>query len=375
MGSFAFEPLGRDAPENVSPYPLRAEVATGAHGRTYLAFTPTGRPAAVKVYRFGFGGDPKARARFLRAVTVGRSVRAEAAAPVLGAGFTMHRLWLATAYQPGPSLADAVFQFGPLPREGVRRLAQALTSLVGELHLVGLSGRGLVPADVVLAEAGPRVVDLGFARVEGDGGFAEVRERAQPGGPQDGSPVQDAIPGRYVYGGAVLAEDVRDLGAILYFAATGRMPEPGAADIVSPAVGDCPAALREPIAASLRENPARRPTLPELAAAASTAGVPESTAVQWRGAPWLSERVLRDIAERTAEVAAIQRRGLYAAMGELPDSDRLTALGLMGDPLAAAPSSPAGAPADGGAGTGGGRAAAVAPVAAPRRMFRRRPGR
>jgi serine/threonine protein kinase len=362
LGSFAFEPLGRDTPENVSPYPLRAVVATGAHGRTYLAFTPTGRPAAVKVYRFGFGGEQQARARFLRAATVARGLHVDAAAPVLGAGFTMHRLWLATEYQPAPSLADAVFQFGPLPREGVRRLALGLTSLVGELHLVGLSGRGLVPSDVVLAKSGPRVVDLGFARVEGEGGHAEVREHAQAGGlVQDGEPVRDAIPGRYAYGGAVLAQDVRDLGAILYFAATGRMPDPGAADIVSQAVGDCPAALREPIAASLRENPARRPTLPELAAAASTAGVPESTALRWQGAPWLTERVLRDIADRAAEVATIQRRGMYAAMGELPESDRLTALGLMGHGPQPAPATPVDV-----------EPAATAP---PRRMFRRRAGR
>jgi serine/threonine protein kinase len=355
LGSFAFEPVGHDAPEHVSPYPLRALVATGAHGKAYLGYTPTGRPAAVKIYRFGFGGDAKGRARFLRAVTVARSLHSEAAAPVLGAGFTMHRLWLATAYQPGPSLADAVFQYGRLPREGVRRLALALTGLVGELHLAGLSGRGLVPADVVLTESGPRVVDLGFARVEGEGALAEVRERAQTRGPQDGAPVEDAIPGRYAYGGAVLAEDVRDLGAILYFAATGRAAGPDASDIVSPAVGDCPAALREPIAASLRENPARRPTLPELAAAASTAGVPQTTATQWMSAPWMPERALQDAAERAAAVAGLQRRGVYEAMGELPDSDHLTALGRMGTTALSAPA-----------------VTADAPPAAHRRMFRRR---
>jgi serine/threonine protein kinase len=347
-------------PVDVSPYPLRALVATGAHGKTYLGYTPTGRPAAVKVYRFGFGADGRVRPRFLRAVTVARSLHSDAVAPVLGAGFTMHRLWLATAYQPGPSLADAVFQYGPLPREGVRRLAMALTGLVGELHLVGLSGRGLVPADVVLTEAGPRVVDLGFARVEGEGGLAEVRERARARGPQDGAPVEDAIPGRYAYGGAVLTEDVRDLGAILYFAATGRAAGPGASDIISPAVGDCPAALREPIAASLREDPASRPTLAELGAAASTAGVPQTTATQWMNTPWLPERTLRDAAERASAVAGLQRRGMYAAMGELPGSEQTTALGRLGPSVGQTPVAPTAAPAD-------------APSAAgPRRVFRRR---
>lgn len=305
MGSFIFEPVGSDAPENVSPYPLRALVATGAHGKAYLAYSPTGRPVVVKVYRFGFGAAPAARAKFLRAVTVARSMDCDIAAPVLGAGFTMHRLWLATAYQAGPSLADTVFRHGPLPREGVRRLTLALTRLVGELHLVGLSGRGVEPADVVLTPGGPRVVDLGFARIEG--------------GPEDAAAEPaDALPGRYASGAAVLARDVRDVGAILYFAATGRMPGANPDDIVDPTVGNCPSALREPIAASLRENPARRPSLTVLAAGASTAGVPSSTAAMWESAPWVPEGVLRDVEERSAAVNELRRRDAWLAMSSMP---------------------------------------------------------
>lgn len=315
MGFFAFEPVGSDAPENVSPYELRALVATGAHGKTYLAFAAGGRPVAVKVYRFGFGADPKARARMLRAVTVARSMHCEIAAPVIGAGFTMHRLWLATAYQAGPSLADAVFQYGPLPREGVRRLALTLTELVGELHLVGLTGRGLIPADVVLTEAGPRVVDLGFARVEGAAGA---------GGPADGEPRIQDIPGRYLSSAEILAEDVRDIGAILYFAATGRTAPADASDIIRPNVGDCPAALREPIAASLRENPARRPRLAELTAAASASSVPATTAIQWSAAPWLPAAAMRDAEERAAVVAGIHRQHSWVAAGILPANELTT---------------------------------------------------
>lgn len=307
MGSFTFEPVGSDAPENVSPYPLRALVATGTHGKAYLAYSPTGRPVVVKVYRFGFGAEPDSRARFLRAVTVARSMDCEVAAPVLGAGFTMHRLWLATAYQAGPSLADAVFQHGPLPREGVRRLTLALTRLVGELHLVGLSGRGLEPADVVLTPAGPRVVDLGFARVEGE----PADTVAEP---------SDALPGRYASGAAVLAKDVRDVGAILYFAATGRMPAENADDIVSPNIGNCPSSLREPVAASLRGNPARRPSLTVLAAGASTAGVPSSTAASWESAAWLTDGVLHDAEARSAAVSELRRRDAWLAMSGVPDS-------------------------------------------------------
>ena len=316
VGSFAFEPVGIDAPKGVSPYELRALVATGARGRTYLAFTAAGQAVAVKVYRFGIGSDPMPRARFLRAATVARSMHCAFAAPVLGAGFTMHRLWLATAYQPGPSLADAIFQYGALPREGVRRLALALTELVGELHLVGLSGRGLVPSDVVLTAAGPRVVDLGFVRVEIEGGGGEGAVS---------SVSQDVIPGRYTSGASVLAEDVRDVAEILYFAATGRtlFGDPG--DILRPNVGNCPEALRELIAAGLRENPANRPTLSELAAAASTAGVPASTAANWATADWLPAGAREGAQERAALVTSIYRQHAWVAAGMLPESELHTA--------------------------------------------------
>lgn len=327
--SFAFEPVGSDAPENVSPYLLRALVATGAHGKDYLAYSPTGSPVVVKVYRFGFGAEQKTRARFLRAVTVARSMHCEIAAPVRGAGFTMHRLWLVTEYQAGPSLADAVFQHGPLPRETVRRLAVALTRLIGELHLVGLSGRGLEPSDVVLTPDGPRVVDLGFARIEGEAGPADAADAARDGlgvpdvGGQSAEPrpVTDDIPGRYASGRTVLAQDVWDLGTVLYFAATGRMPAGDTADIVGPSVGNCPAGLRELIAASHRADPARRPGLSELAAAASTTGAPQTTAVQWQSEPWLPEGVLRDAESRAAAVAELKSRETWRMNDLFPGAD------------------------------------------------------
>lgn len=310
VGSFAFEPVGADAPKNVSPYELRAMVATGLRGRTYLSYTSAGKPVAVKVFRFGVGSDPKARARFLRAVTVARSMHCESVAPVLGAGFAQHKLWQATEYQPGPSLADAVFRYGAMPREGVRRLALALTQVVGELHLVGLSGRGLIPPDVVLTANGPRVVDLGFARVEIEGG----------GGEGTTSVLLDEIPGRYASNEAVLAQDVRDVAEILYFAATGRSVGGDPADILSPGTGNCPEALRELIAAGLRQDAGRRPRLAELAAAASTAGVPATTAARWEADEWLPKGALADANERAALVASIYRQHAWIVGGAMPEA-------------------------------------------------------
>jgi hypothetical protein len=132
---------------------------------------------------------------------------------------------------------------------------------------------------------------------------------------------EDEIPGRYTSGASVLAEDVRDVAEILYFAATGRtlFGDPG--DILRPNVGNCPAALRELIAGGLRENPANRPTLSELAAAASTAGVPASTAASWATADWLPKGALDGAQERAAVVTSIHRQHAWVSAGMLPAAE------------------------------------------------------
>jgi hypothetical protein len=221
---------------------------------------------------------------------------------------------------------------------------------------------------VVLTAAGPRVVDLGFARVEG--GERPAADAAASTG--------SAIPGRYASGAAVLAQDVRDVGAILYFAATGRVPAAGASDIVSPSVGDCPAALREPIAASLRQNPERRPSLAELAAAASTAGVPLGTAARWESAPWLPERVVRDAEERAAAASALRRQDTWHTIGLFPPAQSASRARVANRvELDSGSGSGPGAASDSGAGSGSGSeprpAAPNGSSAAPaRRLFHRR---
>jgi hypothetical protein len=132
-------------------------------------------------------------------------------------------------------------------------------------------------------------------------------------------PITSDIPGRYVSGRAVLARDVRDLGAVLYFAATGRAPAGDTSDILGPgAAGDCPVALRELIAASHRADPARRPSLSELAAAASTAGGSRIAAEGGRSVSWLPQDVLCEAESRGAAVAELRRGESWRLDGLFP---------------------------------------------------------
>jgi eukaryotic-like serine/threonine-protein kinase len=84
-------------------------------GQVYLAFTPGGGPVALKVMHPHLAGNAAFRDRFQREVTAAQRVHGIYTAQVLDADPAAMPPWLATAYVPGPSLREAVAQYGPMP--------------------------------------------------------------------------------------------------------------------------------------------------------------------------------------------------------------------------------------------------------------------
>ncbi len=322
--------LQPEDPQLIGPYRLRARLGAGGMGRVYLGLSPGGRQAAVKVIRADLAQDPEFRARFRREITVAREVSGLFTAPVIDADVDGPVPWLATAYVPGPSLADAVSQHGPLPPRSVLALAAGLAEGLNAIHAAGVVHRDLKPANVLLAEDGPRVIDFGISRaVEAS---ALTHTGFVVGSPGFMSPEQ--AEGREVGP----PSDIFSLGAVLAFAATGQGPfgtgsTPALVYRVVhslPNLDYLPAEIRPLVERCLAKDPAQRPTAAQVLAEAGAA---------YPATGWLPEPVTHAFSQVGPTVSApltVTGARLAAGVPAPPPVPPLT-------PLASPPGPPPGA--------------------------------
>jgi outer membrane protein assembly factor BamB len=256
-------------PQAVGEFRLRARLGAGGMGQVFLATSPGGRMVAVKVIHPELARDSEFVRRFRAEVEAARRVSGMYTAPVVAAGVDDRPPWLATAFVPGPSLADIVSRYGPLPVPALWRLAAGLADALRAIHATGLVHRDLKPANVLLASDGPRVIDFGISRAVTDPRLTATG--AIIGTPSFMSPEQ-------VEGNAAgPPSDVFSLGSVLAFAACGVSPfsaDPGgsSASVLyrvvhgSPELGMVPMEVLELIQACLAKEAAWRPDLGQVAA-------------------------------------------------------------------------------------------------------------
>jgi hypothetical protein len=258
------EPLTADDPRQVGVYRLQSRLGAGGMGRVYLGSSPGGRAVAVKIVHPELARDPEFMRRFRREAEAAEAVSGAYTAPVVGAGPDDDPPWLATAYVPGPSLAELVARSGPLPEAAVWRLAGGLIEALQAIHVRGLVHRDLKPGNILIAADGPRVIDFGISRALH--GTALTTTRTAMGTPAYMSPEQ-------AEGGEVgPPSDVFSLGSVLAFAATGLTPFGGGEPLAviyriaggQPDLSRLPPALGALVARCLAKSPASRPSLGAL---------------------------------------------------------------------------------------------------------------
>jgi sugar lactone lactonase YvrE len=260
------EELRPGDPERIGEYRVIDVLGGGGMGQVYLCLSPGGRRVAVKVIRADLAADPEFRHRFKIEVETAGKVNGACTASLLGSNLDGPVLWLATSYA-GPSLAQVVTRYGPLPVRTVLALAAGLAEGLAAIHAEGVVHRDLKPSNVLLAQDGPRVIDFGISRAVSEGSML-TETGTVFGSPGYMSPEQaDGLR-------VDARSDVFSLGAVLTYAAAGHGPfgsgEPAALlyRVVHhpPDLHDVPAEIRGLAGRCLAKAPADRPTLTELLA-------------------------------------------------------------------------------------------------------------
>ncbi len=271
-------------------------------GRVYLAASPAGRTVAVKVIRPEMAEDKNFRIRFRREVAAAAAVGGVYTASVVDAAPDDKTPWFATAYVPGPTLAEAVAAHGPLPVETVLALGAGIAEALIAVHAEGLVHRDLKPSNVLLAVDGPRVIDFGIVRARdgyqltGSGGLFGSLDYVCPE-QATGAPVGPE-------------GDVFCLGSVLAFAASGHAPFSGSAAAAllyqvvhgSADLTLVPEPLHKIISLCHAKDPALRISPDRLSAACAPGGAEQ---VLTEG--WLPARVAAMVDDRRAAATDLDR--------------------------------------------------------------------
>jgi hypothetical protein len=264
--------LTADDPRLLGEFRLRGRLGEGGMGRVYLGLSPAGRSVAIKVVHPSLASDSDFLRLFQYEVASAKAVSGIYTAPVVATGLDDHPPWLATAYVPGPSLAQVVREHGPLPESALRPLLAGLIEALAAIHACGVVHRDLKPPNVLLAADGPRVIDFGISRAAE--AAVVTATGAMFGTPGYMSPEQaEGKP-------ASRASDVFALGCVIAYAATGAPPfgEGTPASVLyrvvhaEPALDQLSPWLREMVAWCLAKDAAARPTPRALAAAIGRRG-------------------------------------------------------------------------------------------------------
>ena len=264
-------PLRDTDPREVGAYRLLGRLGEGGQGVVFLADSPAGSRAAVKL--LPPTTDPQVRSRFLKEVAAAQRVARFCTAQVLDAGIFERRPFIVSEYVNGPSLVEVVEQFGPRRGAALERIAVATLTALGAVHAAGMVHRDFKPANVLLGPDGPVVIDFGLATVPGMT-TTGLSGQVAIGTPAFMSPEQ--LAGKRV----TAAADMWSWGVTIAHAGTGQLPFHGDSLTATafailhsdPNVGSLPEPLGLLVHRCLSKDSAARPSAREALGVLVAAG-------------------------------------------------------------------------------------------------------
>ena len=266
----------------LGPYEVLRRIGAGGMGEVYRARDPRlDRTVAIKLLSEEFAADPDRRARFEREARAIASLNHPhicalhdvGACPDPRSGNPL--LFLVMEYIDGQTLAERLSS-GPLPASEVVRYAAELADALAHAHRRGIVHRDLKPGNVMLTQAGTKLLDFGLSKLQPSVGLPAL-STVTPGN----EPLTSAgtMLGTYPYMApeqlagqeADARSDIFALGAIIHEMATGRRAFDGttAATVIGavlhadpPPVStlqpQTPAGLDRIVARSLAKDPENR---------------------------------------------------------------------------------------------------------------------
>ncbi|MDO8121653.1 serine/threonine-protein kinase [Isoptericola sp. b490] len=251
------ERIGPAPGDELGGYRVVGPLGRGGMGAVYRVRDADGADVALKLVHPYLVEGP-ARERLGREVAALRRVRHPGVARVLDAELDSTEPFVVTELVDGPSLAARVADRGPLTVAELADVAERLRAALVAVHEAGVLHRDLTPANVLVSDEGPVLIDFGIAQTVEDARVTEAGSVAGTPGYLSPEVLDGAEPSQ--------ATDWWGWAATLAFAATGRPPfgvRPLAAVLARVRTGDADLdglepAVAEALAGALRTDPAAR---------------------------------------------------------------------------------------------------------------------
>lgn len=208
-------------------YTLKRKLGEGGMGEVWLAeHGLLKRPCAVKLIRPELAANPANAARFSREVQAVTGLSHVNTVRVYDYGQADDgTFYFVMEYLDGPTLEELIKMSGPLPFGRVVHLLRQVCGALAEAHAAGLVHRDLKPGNVIVATIGgqrdvAKLLDFGLVHDLS----AEADDRLTRAGMVLGTPAY-MCPEQTEGASAVDARgDIYSLGAVAFFALTGRPP-------------------------------------------------------------------------------------------------------------------------------------------------------
>ncbi len=272
----------------LGPYEVQALLGAGGMGEVYRALdTRLSRTVAVKVLASTLPSTPELKQRMEREARAISSLNHSHICQLYDIGSHNGADFLVMEFLEGETLAERLRK-GPIPLPEIYRIGMAIAEALAAAHARGIVHRDLKPGNIMLTQAGAKLMDFGLAKplglqntLSGSVAAPSFTAAATLSGPSPLSPLTTAgtIIGTIQYMAPEQIEgkeadarsDIFAFGAVLYEMAAGKRPFEGKSqlslassilekdpDPVSTVKPQTPPGFEHVITTCLQKNPEER---------------------------------------------------------------------------------------------------------------------